>query len=102
MKIFFLNYNLSGKTALQICGYKYREDKKDLIREEPGIGRFHAKLINSNVVDIHFDLYVDYKHVVFKTPMKDRQEKIRIFKKLKRFKFKDFTKEEVQELNKKY
>lgn len=101
MKIFLHNYKISVKTAMQMCGYTFREDKGDYIREEQG-GRFHAHKIASQVIDIHYDLYVDWKHVTFPMPLKARAERFRIFKRLLPVRDHEMTAEMLSKLHTKH
>ncbi len=69
MKIFLHNYNIGSKHALHKVGYRRRKDKGDWIRANGTEGRFHAHIIEPRVIDLHYDLFIDNKHVVFPMPI---------------------------------
>lgn len=75
------NFRISPGSALQISGYKLRKHENDYIKED-GQGRFHAKIVNRNdkAVELHYDVYIDGKHVTFHMPMFLRAERKRILK----------------------
>lgn len=102
MKLYFHHYKISVKTGLKICGYSFRPGKKDFIREEHNTGRFHAIQIAPKVIEIHYDLYVGWKHVSFPMPYKFHQERQRIVRLMRRFETKQITAEMLDKLNKKY
>jgi hypothetical protein len=102
MKIFLHNFRTWAKPVLHRCGYKYREKEKDFIREEAS-GRFHAKVLDAKVIDIHFDLYVEWRHVSgFHMPMKHNVERKRIISRIQYMKFRELSPEEWRKLQAKY
>lgn len=101
MKIFLHNYSTWAKPVLFRCGYKYRKEQKDFIRED-GSGRFHAKIIDAKVIDIHFDLYIEWRHVGFDMPVKHNEERRRIISKISSLQFRKMCPEEWRRLQAKY
>lgn len=85
---------MSAKTALRIAGYKFREKENDFIRADGVVGRFHANILDTKTVDIHYDLFVDNKHHVPDAPIHDREERLRIMKKIGRFWFREISEKE--------
>lgn len=103
MKIFLHNFKTWAKPVLHRCGYTYRPLQKDFIREDGRSGRFHAKVLDSKTIDIHYDLYIGWKHVAsFHMPMKHNEEKRRIMKKIYYLKTRDLKPEEWRKLQEKY
>ena len=90
MTIDLRNYNISPKSAFRMAGYTYRKEKNDFIRElKDESGRFHLLLQEKNIYQIHFDLYVEWRHVSFPMPLLIKKERGRIGKIISKFKRKE-------------
>lgn len=85
MMISISKYKLPLKEALQAAGYSFRKEKNDYIREDDENGRFHI-LFNGTVPILHFDLYVEWRHVSFNLPHHLKREIRRIGKKIQMYK----------------
>ena len=71
----------------------------DWIRPEAG-GRWHAKLKRPKVLDIHYDVFIDKKHVVFDMPLAANAERKRMLFQLSVVKMRDMPPEELTKLMK--
>lgn len=90
MTIDLRNYNISPKSAFRMSGYTYRAEKKDFIRElKDKSGRFHLLLEEKDIYQIHFDLYVEWRHVSFPMPVMLRKERRKIEMIISKFKRKN-------------
>ncbi len=70
---------LSLRKCLEVGGYTYRKDKNDFIREDHADGRFHVMMVDRQPM-LHFDIYVEWRHVSFNLPEHMRKERNRINK----------------------
>ncbi len=104
MKIFLHNYKVIAKKALKIVGYKYRIDADDYIYLDGIRGRFHAKILDPQTADIHYDLFVEDRHFAPDVPLHTKKEKYRIFNNLNRRGLKSYemTEEKFKKLLSKY
>jgi len=69
---------------LSTAGYVFRPVKNDWIREVHG-GRFHAIVVDQKTIEIHYDLYVEWRHVSgFYLPEKHNKERKRIYRAIKK------------------
>jgi hypothetical protein len=103
MLIFLDNYKIGIHTALRIAGYIERPKAKDFIRPIGKDGsRWHAKRLSYKTIDVHYDLNVDGKHVVFDMPLAANAERKRILKRIARLKKYDMTPEELNGLMQKF
>ncbi len=88
---------------MRAAGYTYRPKDKDFIREDGVLGRFHAKVLEKGIAyNIHYDLNLDGRHVSPRSPMHHSMERIRILKRLHRFKQYDMQPKEFQKLMERY
>lgn len=101
MLIFLENYKVGAKTAMRIAGYIERPKAGDFIRPL-GKDRWHCKLVNSKVMNIHYDLDIDGKHCVFEMPMAANAERKRILRRLDRVKLREMEPDRLYQLMKKY
>ena len=81
-------YRVWDKQALINAGYTHRPDTDDYIRNDHW-GRFHAKIIKQQTVDIHYDLTIDGKHSVFDMPYRLHKEVGRIKGSNKKYRLSD-------------
>lgn len=76
MRISFGKKYITIRKALSIGGYTYRAKQQDFFREEEN-GRFHVIFEDQKPI-IHFDLYVEWRHVTFTLPLHLKKEIARI------------------------
>lgn len=87
-------YSIATDEALNLCGYEKHvgeRGEKGFIRTDGTQGRWHAQKESEkggspHKILIHYDLLVEWRHVVFHTPRKSKTEKQRITRILKRHK----------------
>lgn len=100
------NYRIPVKVALKRAGYVKHPDAKkkgEWIIEEHPIGRWHAKILADNVATIHYDLYIDGKHVsCFSLPIKHGEERKRIRRTIRWAKTRDMDEKEFMKFRDKY
>lgn len=102
MRVFLHNFSLVARQALKKAGYIKRPEKDDWIFEEP-MGRFHAFILDAKAIDIHYDVYVDWKHVSgWVLPNKHNEERKRIFKLIRFYQKGQMPKERFRKLQEKY
>lgn len=99
MYVILKNYAASPHKILNICGYYRREKEGDYIKEDTQ-GRFHAHLADkkNRVIDIHYDLYVEWRHVTFDTPIKHNTERKRILRMIDFLKTYELDKEKINRI----
>ncbi len=103
MMIFLKNYSTWSTEALLMNGYRYRKEEGDWTREESSArGRWHAKVISKKVLDIHYDLFIEWRHVSFDLPETHNQERRRFLGRISRLKKRELGVEEWQALQAKY
>lgn len=102
MRIFLHNYKAYAKYVLRKCGYAYRTVEKDYIREDGKQGRFYAKDLDKKAIEIHYDMYVEWRHVSFNMPAKHNEEKWRIMRSIRHLKDREMKPSEWSKLQKKY
>lgn len=104
MLLFLQNYRVVAKDALRIVKYRYRKETDDYVYLDGVFGRFHAKVLDPNTIDIHYDLFVENRHFAPDLPRYIKREKYRIFNKLnsKKLKSYEMTEELFKKLLKKY
>lgn len=98
MLIFFKNFACSPNKAMQHAGYSFRRNANDWVKDDGSSGRYHIKRVNSRVVDIHYDTFIEGRHVVFQMPERLTLEKYRILKLMQKYKFRDLTDSEFHKL----
>lgn len=92
------NYRISPAKALYIAGYRMREQTSDFVREDTH-GRFHlTKTLLKKVYELHYDTYIENRHVVFDLPMKESAEIKRIVRKLYWARTKEMDRESFREI----
>ena len=101
MLIFLQNYKTNANSALHAAGYKEHPKGNGCILEESA-GRFHAKTLSAKVIDLHYDTYVDGKHVVFFMPIKMHAELRRIQRRIVRWQYRAMDPDERTRLMQKW
>jgi hypothetical protein len=104
MLLFLHNFSIHSGQALTRAGYKpHPYKKREYILEESSHGRFHAKIIDKMAFEVHYDCYIDGKHVSgFPLPIKHNTERKRIFKNIRKFQKESMGKERFWKLNNRY
>lgn len=94
MNLYLKHYSIPPLVILKNAGYKHRKKENDFIREIHS-GRFHIKYSDIfGQMLMHFDLYIENRHVVFELPITLGKEKGRILGINKFFK-KELKKDEL-------
>lgn len=77
-KLIGKNYAIPLEKILARAGYK--KQKNGWMKEDRGQGRFHANILSRDVADLHFDTYIEGRHVVFDLPITLSRERNRIYR----------------------
>jgi hypothetical protein len=103
MILALVNYSRKPAQILRYAGYEFREKDKDWIRLD-GNGRWHAKLVEGtkNIVAIHYDLFVEGRHVVFDLPIKGMAEKHRLLHLAHKFKLYELSAKKLAKIMQQY
>lgn len=102
MLIFLHNYRIRPAKALKRVGYMHRVAEDDFILLDAHIGRFHAKIIDTQVINLHYDIFVDGSHWAPRLPIKVGGEKKRILKYIRPAQFRNIKDREFRSLLKRY
>ena len=95
-KLIAKNYAIPLEKMLSRAGYKKK--KNGWMREDRGQGRFHAIILSRDVADLHFDTYIEGRHVVFDLPITLGRERNRICKISTPYKKYSLTPEQVEKI----